>query len=128
MSSNFFSTASVGSVATVILFLMTFLPYIIIVSLGTVLSMFGRFIANLSVSTAFCYAWRYILRVELQEKGLTFSTAFSGSFEDNDFKFGVVMMIFDTVLYAVMGYFIQKYLLGKNNQKAKLDFILIFLS
>jgi hypothetical protein len=112
MASNFFSTASIGSVSTVILFLMTFLPYIIIVSLGTVLSMFGRFIANLSLSTAFCYAWRYILRVELQEKRLTFSNAFAGSFADNDFKFGVVMILFDAVLYAVIGHFVQKYLIG----------------
>jgi ABC-type multidrug transport system ATPase subunit len=109
MASTFFSTASIGSVSTVILFLMTFLPYIIIISLGAVLSSFGKFLASLSLSTAFCFCWHYILRVELQEKKLTFSNAFSGDFAENDFKFGLAMIVFDIVLYAVIGYFVQKY-------------------
>lgn len=113
MSSCFYSTATIGSVSTVILFLITFLPYIVIISLGTVLGMFGKFLANLSLSTAFCYAWHYILRIELQEKSFSFSNAFSGSFAENDFKFGVAMIIFDTVLYIVIGYFAQKFFKGK---------------
>lgn len=113
MASTFFSTASIGSVSTVILFLMTFLPYIIIISLGAILSVFGKFLASLSLSTAFCYAWHYILRVELQEKPLTFSNAFSGSITENDLKFGLVMIIFDIFLYALVGYFVQKFAKGK---------------
>lgn len=113
MASTFFSTASIGSVSTVILFLMTFLPYIIIISLGTVLGTFGKFLASLSLSTAFCYSWQYILRVELQEKPLSFSSALSGNVLENDFKFGVLMITFDIVLYAVIGYLVQKYACGK---------------
>ncbi|CRL04038.1 CLUMA_CG017154, isoform A [Clunio marinus] len=109
MSSTFFSTASIGSVSTVILFLMTFLPYIIIISLGAVLSSFGKFLASLSLSTAFCYAWHYIFRIELQEKGVNFSNAFAGDFTENDFKFGVIMIIFDIFLYAFIGYLVQKF-------------------
>jgi hypothetical protein len=112
MASTFFSTASIGSVSTVILFLMTFLPYIIIISLGAVLSTIGKFLASLSLSTAFCYAWHYILRVELQEKNLTFSNAFSGSFAENDFKFGLTMIMLDIILYAAIGYLVQKYTKG----------------
>lgn len=111
MSSSFFSTASIGSVSTVILFLMTFLPYIIIISLGATLSSVGKFLASLSLSTAFCYAWHYIFRTELQEQSLTFSNAFSNNHEtvDNDLKFGLIMIIFDTILYAAIGYFYQKF-------------------
>lgn len=112
MSSTFFSTASIGSVSTVILFLMTFLPYIIIISLGAVLSTFGKFLASLSLSTAFCYAWHYILRVELQEKPLTFGNAFSGDITENDLKFGMFMIVFDMFLYATIGYFVQKFTKG----------------
>lgn len=115
MASNFFSTASIGSVSTVILFLMTFLPYIIIISLGAVLNTFGKFLASLSLSTAFCYAFHYIFRVELQEKNLTFSNAFSGDFSENDFKFGLFMIVFDIFLYAAVGYFVQKFTKGKIN-------------
>lgn len=113
MASTFFSTASIGSVATVILFLMTFLPYIIIISLGAVLSTFGKLLASLSLSTAFCYAWHYILRMELQEKPFGFANALSGDISDNDFKFGLVMIIFDIFLYAAIGYFVQKFTKGE---------------
>lgn len=44
MGSTFFSSASIGSVSTVILFLTTFLPYIIVVALGTTLTSKYRFI------------------------------------------------------------------------------------
>lgn len=119
MASTFFSTASIGSVSTVILFLMTFLPYIIIVSLGTVLSTFGKFIANLSFATAFCYGWHYIFRTELQESPLTFSNAFSGSLSENDFKFSVAMIIFDAIIYAVIGYLVQTFMKGKGGNCAQ---------
>lgn len=91
---------------------MTFLPYIIIISLGAVLSTFGKFLASLSLSTAFCYAWHYILRVELQEKPLTFGNAFSGDITDNDLKFGMFMIVFDMLLYATIGYFVQNFTKG----------------
>lgn len=119
MASTFFSTASIGSVSTVILFLMTFLPYIIIISLGAVISGLTKFLASLSLSTAFCYAWHYILRVELQEKPLNFSNAFSGSFSENDFMFGVFMIVFDIFLYAAIGYFVQKFSRGENEFSLK---------
>lgn len=115
MSSSFFSTASIGSVSTVILFLMTFLPYIIIISLGATLSAFGKIMASISLSTAFCYAWHYIFRTELQERSLSFSNAFDDQVNsDNDFKFGIFMIIFDTILYAAIGYFYQRFLSNDN--------------
>lgn len=113
MASTFFSTASIGSVSTVILFLMTFLPYIIIISLGAVLNTLGKFIASLSLSTAFCYAWHYIFRTELQEKSLTIFNAFSDDMDDNDFRFGVLMIVFDTFLYAAIGYINKKFSSGE---------------
>jgi hypothetical protein len=112
MASSFFSTASIGSVSTVILFLMTFLPYIIIISLGAVLSSFGKFIASLSLSTAFCYAWHYIFRTELQERSLTLLNAFGGD-DENDFRFGLIMIIFDTFLYAAIGHLYKQYSSGE---------------
>jgi hypothetical protein len=113
MSSSFFSTASIGSVSTVILFLMTFLPYIIIISLGAILSTFGKLVASLSLSTAFCYAWHYIFRIELQQKPLNFANAFAGSIHENDLKLGVIMIVFDIFLYAAVGYLVQKFSNGE---------------
>ncbi|XP_058829413.1 glucosylceramide transporter ABCA12-like [Topomyia yanbarensis] len=108
MCSMFFASASIGSVSTVILFLATFLPYIIIISLGAVLNSGWQFVASLSFSTGFCYAWRYIMRMELQYRGADFVSAFSGSMEENDLMFGIVMMVLDTVVYFLIGLFYEK--------------------
>lgn len=112
MASTFFSTASIGSVSAVILFMMTFLPYIIIVSLGAVLSSFGKFLASLSLSTAFCYAFHYVSRSELQTRPITISSFFEGDFATNDLKFGLAMLIFDTVIYTLIGCIVLKFSKG----------------
>lgn len=88
------------------------MPYIIIVSLGATLQSTAKLIASLSASTAFCYAWRFVMRTELQQKELGFSNAFEGEFMENDFKFGFVMIIVDTIIYAIIGSICEKYLYG----------------
>lgn len=45
MISTLFSSASIGSVSAVILFLMTYMPYIVIIALGTTLSACSKFLA-----------------------------------------------------------------------------------
>uniref|UniRef100_A0A182P8G6 ABC transporter domain-containing protein n=1 Tax=Anopheles epiroticus TaxID=199890 RepID=A0A182P8G6_9DIPT len=107
MCSKFFNSASIGSVSTVILFLITFLPYIIIIGLGATLSTAAKFVANLSFSTAFCYAWRHVIRMELQHRGANFTSAFQGAIVDNDLKFGILMILLDAVIYFTIGYLYQ---------------------
>lgn len=67
------------------------------------------FLQSLSISTAFCYAWHYILRLELQGVHLDFSNAFSGTMATNDLKFGITMIIVDLILYAVIGYVYERF-------------------
>lgn len=104
MASAFFSMATIGSVATVIIFLINFMPYIIIISLDAALSSFFYFTVNLSSSTAFCYCWQYILRVELQQKPLTFSSLLNEDFAENELLYGIAMMAFDGIIYCVIGF------------------------
>lgn len=49
------------------------------------------------------------MRMELQGVPLTFSNAFSGSLATNDLKFGIVMIIVDTILYAIIGYLYERF-------------------
>ncbi|XP_058118442.1 glucosylceramide transporter ABCA12 [Anopheles ziemanni] len=109
MCAMFFSSASIGSVSSVILFLTTFLPYILIISLGATLSAVGKFFANLSFSTAFCYAWRHVMRMELQHRGASFMSAFQGTIADNDLKYGILMILLDAAIYFTIGYLYQRF-------------------
>lgn len=49
------------------------------------------------------------MRLELQGAPLNFSTAFGGSIATNDLKFGIVMIIFDMILYAAIGYLYERF-------------------
>ncbi|XP_037044496.1 phospholipid-transporting ATPase ABCA1 isoform X2 [Bradysia coprophila] len=109
MVSTFFSTATIGAVSGVFMFFSAFLPYIVIVAHDAQLTFGSKFLANLSISTAFCYAWRHIMRYELQQIDLSFGNAFTGSISNNDLKFGIFMLIFDTVLYAIIGYLYERF-------------------
>lgn len=85
------------------------MPYIIMVSLGTTLSFTMRFLPNFSISTAFCYACQIIMRYELQQKEISFSTAFTGSLYDNELKFAVFMIVLDIKLYYLIGWIYERF-------------------
>lgn len=45
----------------------------------------------------------------MQGSPLTFANAFSGSLEDNEFKFGFIMICIDLIVYAIIGYLIERF-------------------
>lgn len=47
--------------------------------------------------------------MELQQRELTFSNVFEGSFESNDFKFGITMIVIDLILYTIVGYVYERF-------------------
>lgn len=49
------------------------------------------------------------MRLELQQTPLTFSNAFDDTMEENEFKFGFIMICFDLILYAVIGYLNERF-------------------
>ncbi|XP_055389655.1 phospholipid-transporting ATPase ABCA1 [Condylostylus longicornis] len=120
MCSTIFASASIGSVASAILFLMTFLPYIIIICLDTKLSKFMTFIVNLSLSTSFCYAWEHVMRQELQATGMSYGQAFNEGLE-GEFTYGVCMLILDGILYAIIGYVIETYYKNDDDKYYRVD-------
>ncbi|XP_059616632.1 glucosylceramide transporter ABCA12 [Phlebotomus argentipes] len=113
MCSSFFASASIACVSSVILFLSTFLPYILVIFFDAKLTAASRFITNLSFSTAFCNAWHYILRQEIQFKDLSFHNAFTGSTNDNEFKYGYLMLLLDMLVYLVIGFISERF---RNNE------------
>ncbi|XP_055614020.1 glucosylceramide transporter ABCA12 [Uranotaenia lowii] len=48
------------------------------------------------------------MRMELQQRSANFVTAFSGTFEDNDLQFGIVMMLLDAAIYFAIGWFYER--------------------
>lgn len=88
---------------------MTFLPYVIIIYYDAKLDGVLKFSTNIAFTSAFSYAWDYIMRIELQGQRLTFALVFSEGL-DNEFLYAFCMMILDTFVYAIVGYLIEKYI------------------
>lgn len=49
------------------------------------------------------------MRLELQNRPLTFSSAFEGSLASNDFKYGIIMIFIDLILYTIVGYLYERF-------------------
>lgn len=49
------------------------------------------------------------MRLELQQHPLTFANAFDGPLESNEFKFGLLMICIDLILYAIIGYLFERF-------------------
>lgn len=48
------------------------------------------------------------MRLELQHHSANFMSAFGGSIEENDLKFGILMMLLDAVIYFLVGLMYEK--------------------
>lgn len=61
------------------------------------------------------------MRVELQQYPFTFENAFGGSMEENEFKFGFVMICIDLILYAIIGYLYERFKYNEFHEIEKKD-------
>lgn len=113
MCSTFFVTATIGAVATTVLFFISFCPYIIVLIFDAQLNSLQNFLINLSFTTAFSHGWSHIMRMELQEVGLSFEAVFREGFR-GEYGFALFMIVFDLILYMVIGFVHQRFKDGKS--------------
>uniref|UniRef100_A0A1A9WA06 ABC transporter domain-containing protein n=1 Tax=Glossina brevipalpis TaxID=37001 RepID=A0A1A9WA06_9MUSC len=108
MCSTFFNSATIGAVASAVLFFITFCPYIIVLMFDAKLNTLQNFIINLSFTTAFAHGLDHIMRLEMQEMGLSFQIAFKEGLH-GDYGFAIFMIILDMFIYIGIAYLYQRY-------------------
>uniref|UniRef100_A0A1B0AMS1 ABC transporter domain-containing protein n=1 Tax=Glossina palpalis gambiensis TaxID=67801 RepID=A0A1B0AMS1_9MUSC len=108
MCSTFFNSATIGAVATAVLFFMTFCPYIIVLMFDAKLSSLQNFLINLSFTTAFAHGFDHIMRLEIQEVGLSFATAFQEGLH-GDYGYALFMIVLDMFIYIGIAYLYQRF-------------------
>ncbi|KAH0550173.1 hypothetical protein KQX54_017854 [Cotesia glomerata] len=111
MVSTMFSSASLAAVTTVVMFLLTYMPYVIVIAMEATLGLAYNILLCLSMSTSFCYGCLYATRREVQGIGLTWDRLWEESSPGDPMSLGLilVMMAIDGVLYALIGYVVTKY-------------------
>ncbi|KAL0111880.1 hypothetical protein PUN28_013230 [Cardiocondyla obscurior] len=111
MISTMFSSASLSAITTVVLFLLTYMPYVIVIAMEAVFGLGYKLLICLSMSTSFCYGCLYIVRKEVQGVGFSWGDIWEESTPGDPMTLGLLlsMIAFDGCLYAAIGYFIARY-------------------
>ncbi|XP_017869201.1 PREDICTED: ATP-binding cassette sub-family A member 13 isoform X2 [Drosophila arizonae] len=109
MCSNFFISANIGAVAAALLFFITLCPFIIVLLFDAKLNLLESFFVNLSFTTAFAKGWTELLRMELQDQGLTVGHLLHLGPAGSECALAFLMFILDLLLYAAIGYGYQRY-------------------
>ncbi|XP_011868082.1 PREDICTED: uncharacterized protein LOC105562133 isoform X2 [Vollenhovia emeryi] len=111
MLSTMFSSASLSAVTTVVMFLLTYMPYVIVIAMEAVFGLGYKLLICLSMSTSFCYGCLYVVRKEVQSIGISWSNMWEESSPGDSMTLGMllIMIAFDGCLYAAIGYLIARY-------------------
>ncbi|XP_028048892.2 uncharacterized protein LOC105837746 isoform X2 [Monomorium pharaonis] len=111
MISTMFSSASLSAVTTVIMFLLTYMPYMIVIAMEAVFGLGFKLFICLSMSTSFCYGCLFTVRKEVQGVGLSWANLWEESNPGDSMTLGLllIMIALDGCLYAVIGCLIARY-------------------
>ncbi|XP_043289977.1 uncharacterized protein ldd isoform X2 [Venturia canescens] len=111
MISTIFSSASLAAVTTVVMFLLTYMPYVIVIAMEASMSLGWKFFISLSMSTSFSYGCLYIVRREVQGTGMTWDLLWEESTPGDSMSLGFVLLMIalDGIIYAFIGYFVARY-------------------
>ncbi|XP_063992095.1 ATP-binding cassette sub-family A member 13-like isoform X2 [Diachasmimorpha longicaudata] len=111
MISTMFRSASLAAVTTVVMFLLTYMPYVIVIAMEATMGLAYNLILCLSMSTSFCYGCLYTVRREVQGTGMQWKHLWEEPSPGDPMSLGLVltMLALDGCLYAAIGYVIVRY-------------------
>ncbi|XP_022208657.2 ATP-binding cassette sub-family A member 13 [Drosophila obscura] len=109
MCSNFFTSANIGAVATSLLFFISLCPFIIVLMFDAKLSLLESFLVDISFTTAFAKGWGELMRMEVQQQGLTWGQLIQLGPARSECAMALLMFLLDFLLYAAIGYAYQRW-------------------
>ncbi|XP_052766846.1 uncharacterized protein LOC128207750 isoform X2 [Mya arenaria] len=113
--SAFFTRTSLAILTCLIVYCISYLPFVVLYTLEVDMKFWQKTLACLSSTTAFSYAAQYIARYEEQMVGLQWSNIRDGPFNDDDFSFHwcCIMIIIDAGIYFILGWYVRNVKPGK---------------
>ncbi|KAL5018720.1 hypothetical protein ScPMuIL_004442 [Solemya velum] len=113
--SAFFTRTTLAILTVLIVYLISYLPYIVLVALEVQMLFWQKTVACLSCTTAFAFGAQYLARYEEQVEGLQWhNIRQSPLYHDNvNFHWICIMMLIDSAIYLVLGWYIRNVKPGK---------------
>ncbi|KAI3383983.1 hypothetical protein SNEBB_001773 [Seison nebaliae] len=127
MISSLFHKTNTAALAAIVFYILSYLPYIMMMSFQSKFTFWIKILVDLSATTAFCHASNYIMKYEQQSIRFTWGLMLKTPETDDDTYFLIpfLMMIFDSFLYMFAAWYIQTIYPGGKNQQG-LPFYFIF--
>ncbi|XP_075141496.1 glucosylceramide transporter ABCA12, partial [Leptodactylus fuscus] len=113
--SVFFNNTNVAALSGSLIYIITFFPFIVVVSKETDLSFAGKTLLSLFSPTALSYATQYIVSYEERNEGMQWKYMYTSPMLDDSFSFGWLcwIMVIDTMIYFIIGWYIRIVFPGK---------------
>ncbi|XP_045539376.1 uncharacterized protein LOC106715101 [Papilio machaon] len=123
MMSKLFRGASVGAVCSGLAYLISFMPFVLILSLEAVLTSSLKLIVCLSMSSSLCYAFLYITRYEAMGSGAQWAQLWASPDGVDDMSIGLaaLIMVLDGILYILIGLLLERLYGFKAHQVSVVD-------
>ncbi|KAM4794530.1 ATP-binding cassette sub-family A member 13-like [Cyanocitta cristata] len=111
----FFSSANTAALCASLVYMISFLPYIVLLVLQNQLSFTSQIIMCLLSTTAFGQGIFFITYFEGQEIGIQWNNVHQSVAQGGHMTFGWMcwMMLFDSILYSVGGWYFSNIISGK---------------
>ncbi|XP_034142679.1 uncharacterized protein abca12 isoform X2 [Esox lucius] len=113
--SSFFDQTNIAGLSGSLIYLISFFPFIIVMSMENSLSFFTKSALSLFAPTCFSYASQYISRYEIQGEGIQWSNQYTSPLADDKSSFGWLcwLLLIDSLCYFIIGAYIRLVFPGK---------------
>uniref|UniRef100_W5MAB7 ATP binding cassette subfamily A member 12 n=1 Tax=Lepisosteus oculatus TaxID=7918 RepID=W5MAB7_LEPOC len=113
--SSFFDQTNIAGLSGSLIYVIFFFPFIVVMSLEQNLSFSTKTLLGLFSPTCFSYASQYIARYEEQGVGLQWNNSYTSPLSGDTSSFGWMcwLLLIDSLLYFIMGWYIRIVFPGK---------------
>ncbi|XP_076323090.1 uncharacterized protein LOC143232010 isoform X1 [Tachypleus tridentatus] len=109
MMSVFFKIATIAALTGIIAYLLSFLPFVLIVTLEAQIELWKKLLNCLLMSTSFCYGCLYFTRFEKQGVGIQWDNIWESPIPGDSMNFALacIMMLVDSLLYFLVAWYVS---------------------
>uniref|UniRef100_A0ABM5EKU5 Glucosylceramide transporter ABCA12 n=1 Tax=Pogona vitticeps TaxID=103695 RepID=A0ABM5EKU5_9SAUR len=125
--SVFFNNTNIAALVGCLVYILTFFPFIVLLVVENHVSFSVKSLLSLLSPTAFSYASQYIARYEEQGIGLQWDNMYSSPMSGDNTNFGWMcwLILIDSVIYFILGWYIRNVFPGKYGMAAPWYFPLL---
>nr|QNH67915.1 ATP-binding cassette transporter subfamily A member 1-like protein X3 [Brachionus plicatilis] len=112
---SFFNKTNLASLIGILSYFISYLPFILVMSLKYEITFGVKFLLCLFAATGFGYSSLYLSWYEQQGKGLQFEDVWKSPITNDSMNYGysIMILILDGIVYGLLGWYVKKVFPGR---------------